>query len=352
MLKRTPAWALLAIVAAAIVGMRAAAAAEPGAIRVAAPSSASASAPKCRINEATGVCELTATDKKDWTPPSKGKPPDTTSVATNPSCRFKGQEIPCSTSEGFWDRSTGCYLKRVAKPHTLADVSKLPKNAVFYRCWWVFGVVEHKPQGLERFETVMRMYGKVIPIDPREAARQMVETMPFAAPTIGLSAHLRSQAASAIVNAPVWMWIADPGPTTTGPQTKTAAVGGVSITAVAELDRIDWSVGDGAVVSCAGPGTVFDPALAEGMALHEVPDSPTCGHRYEQASRCEDGASYPVTATAVWNVHWTGGGTEGDIPLEFRRATRLSVVELRPVLVDPGGAGDSPDSDSAEGCDR
>ena len=348
MLRRTVARGLLALIAA--VGVRVPAAAV--ATELALPASANESAPKCRTNEATGVCELTATDKKDWTPPSKGKPASTTRVATKPSCRSKGQEIPCSTAEGFWDRSTGCYLKRVPEPHTLADVSKLPKNAVFYRCWWVFGVVEHKPQDLERFETVMRTYGKVIPIDPREAARQVVEAMPFAAPRIGLSAHLRGETASAIVNAPVWMWVADPGPTTTGPQTRTAAVGGVSITAVATLDRVDWSMGDGAVVGCDGPGTVFDPALAEGKALHEVPDSPTCGHRYEKASRCEDGASFPVTAAAVWNVHWTGGGTEGDIPLEFRRSTKLSVIELRPVLVDPDDGEPSGTSQVDDDCAR
>ena len=91
-------------------------------------------APTCIASVLTGICELAAGHKKDWTPPSKGKPASTTRVATKASCRFKGQEVPCSTAEGFWDRSTGCYLKRVPEPHTLADVSKLPKNAAFYRC--------------------------------------------------------------------------------------------------------------------------------------------------------------------------------------------------------------------------
>ena len=77
--------------------------------------------------------------------------------------------------------------------------------------------------------------------------------------------------------------------------------------------------------------------MAEGRSLKEIPASPPCGHKYRKTSRCEKSDTYRVTATAYWNVHWTGGGMEGDIPLNFTRSVPLRVTDLRPVLVDPAG---------------
>ncbi|MFG1812325.1 hypothetical protein ACGFIF_01050 [Kribbella sp. NPDC049174] len=161
--------------------------------------------------------------------------------------------------------------------------------------------------------------------------------MTFVAPQLGLSPYVQSATREGIVNVPIWMWITDPGENTTGPLSKQATLGGVTIEAVGTVDRIEWSMGAGDVVSCKGAGTPFTKADAEGKSLKEIPASPTCGHTYRKTSRCEKSGQFQVTATAYWNVHWTGGGMQGDIPLNFSRSVPLRVTDLRPVLVAPDG---------------
>jgi hypothetical protein len=297
--------------------------------------------PNCIVSTLTGKCVMAVTGEQSW--PSPGQGEGKTKTVGKASCRYQGKVLPCSTPEGFWDAASGCYLTPQDKPSTLGNLKDIPPGTRFYRCWRVFDVVDGKPQGLAVFESIQRRSGPPQAIDPREAARQVVETMNFVAPQLGLSPYVQSATHEAIVNVPIWMWVTDPGATTTGPQTKEAAVGGVAIEATGTVDRIEWSMGGGEVVTCKGVGTPFDQAAAQGKSLKQVPASPTCGHKYRKTSRCEKGQTFQVTATAFWNVHWTGGGTQGDIPLEFSRSIPLKVVDLRPVLVAPDG-GEVPDS--------
>lgn len=297
--------------------------------------SSEATPPECRINHTTGECEMSVTEEQTWPPPGQGK--GKTKTVGKASCQYKGKVLPCSTPQGFWDAASGCYLTPQAKPTTLGNVKSIPPGTRFYRCWYVFDVVDGKPVGEAVFESIERRSGLPEAIDPREAARQVVESMNFVAPQLGLSPYVQSATHEAIVNVPIWMWVTDPGDTTTGPQTKKAAVGGVAIEATGTVDRIEWSMGGGEVATCKGAGTPFDRAAAQGKSLKQIPASPTCGHKYRKTSRCEKNETFQVTATAYWNVHWTGGGTQGDIPLEFSRSLPLKVVDLRPVLVAPDG---------------
>ncbi|MEV0288631.1 hypothetical protein AB0H36_31315 [Kribbella sp. NPDC050820] len=201
----------------------------------------------------------------------------------------------------------------------------------------MLGVVEGRPQGIERFEPVIRPPGDVVVADPRVVARRVVESMAFRAPQLGLSPYVQSATGDGVVNVPIWMWVADPGENTTGPLTKQATLDGVTIVATGTVDRIEWTMGAGDKVTCKGGGTPFTRAYAEGKSLKEIPPSPTCGHKYRKTSRCENTGKFQVTATAYWNVHWTGGGMQGNIPLNFSRSIPLGVTDLRPVLVAPEG---------------
>ena len=137
------------------------------------------------------------------------------------------------------------------------------------------------------------------------------------------------------VGLPVWLWV-DQSPTTTGPVSTTATAGPTSVTAVATLSRIDWSMGPaGAVVSCAGPGT---PAPA-GPIFHGN-TSPDCGYSYALRSlpeRTGGTGKWPITATAVWNITWFGGGQAGGQGLNLTARTAVEVGELQSVFVAPGG---------------
>jgi hypothetical protein len=299
--------------------------------------------PDCDRDAVTGECRISVSGESRQSPTGKDGKPGSKSVK-KVACQFEGNALPCSTAEGFWDPASGCYLTPQSKPSTLGDVKDVPPGTRFYRCWKVFDVVDGKPQGMAVFESIRRTPGQMQTIDPRVAAQQVVESMNFVAPQLGLSPYLQSSTHEAIVNVPIWMWASDPGATTTGPQTKRAAIAGVAIEATGTVDRIEWSMGGGEVVTCKGAGTPFDRAAAEGKSLKEIPASPTCGHKYRKTSRCEKSGSFQITATAYWNVHWTGGGAQGDIPLNFSRSLPLRVVDLRPVLVAPDGTENLPQS--------
>ncbi len=291
--------------------------------------------PNCVVSRLTGRCQIGASQKPSQ--PSTN-PARNGRGKTNAGCTFKGKQLPCRTADGFFDAASGCYLTPQDSPSTLTgDGAGYKPGTKFYRCWVILDVVDGRPEGIEKFESVIREPGEPATMDPREAARQVVASMDFVAPRLGLSPYVQSATREGIVNVPIWMWVSDPGRTTTGPQTKRATLGGVTIEATGTVDRIEWSMGGGKVVTCKGAGTPFSRADAVGKSLKEIADSPTCGHRYQKTSRCEKGSSYQVSATAYWNVHWTGGGMEGDIPLSFTRSVPLRVTDLRPVLVDPNG---------------
>lgn len=298
--------------------------------------------PECERNRITGQCRISLTNQTG-TPPatSAGKPG--TNEAGQPGCVFEGKTIPCRTENGFWDAASGCYLTPTATLVSMVhSASDFPPGTKYYRCWVLLDVVEGRPEGIERFEPVIREPSEPVTMDPRVAAQQVVESMVFVAPQLGLSPYVQSATQEGIVNVPIWMWVTDPGESTTGPLTKRATLGGVTIEATGTVDRIEWSMGAGDVVTCKGAGTPFTRADAEGKSLKEIPASPTCGHSYRKTSRCEKGGKFQVTATAYWNVHWTGGGMEGDIPLNFSRSIPLRVTDLRPVLVAPEGAATAP----------
>jgi hypothetical protein len=114
-----------------------------------------------------------------------------------------------------------------------------------------------------------------------------------------------------LVGLPTWLWV-DATPASWGPATATAAVPGLSVTATAVVDRITWTMGDGATVTCTSPGAPYTPARG---AL----SSPDCGHTYVRPG------VYTVTASTHWSVTWARGGQTGT--LEATRTT--SVGDIR-----------------------
>jgi hypothetical protein len=132
--------------------------------------------------------------------------------------------------------------------------------------------------------------------DPRLLGEQAVSRLRLPAPLIRTSPD--PALGPVLVWVPVWAWI---GPSTWGSRSATAAVSGVSVTAVAHARRVAWRFGDGATKTC-GPGTVWTAAQDPGA------QSPTCGHTYQAAGRMT------VSATVTWQVRWSGAGQSGTVP--------------------------------------
>lgn len=152
------------------------------------------------------------------------------------------------------------------------------------------------------------------PPSPEEMARRAENQLALPVPKIMLS-----PAGQQLVNLPTWLAIDRSSYTA---RSATAAVPGVSVTATARPMSVVWSTGDGAAVSCRGPGSAFragdDPASA----------SPTCGHTYRVSSASQPGAVFTVRATVHWSVSWSGAGQGGTFPgLTTTASARVPVAE-------------------------
>ncbi|MBX9243812.1 ATP/GTP-binding protein [Actinotalea ferrariae] len=156
-------------------------------------------------------------------------------------------------------------------------------------------------------------------ITPAQMAQRAVDQMRLAGPAIRLTI---SSDEMGLVGIPVWLWT-EVTPTTWGPNSATASVPGLSVTARAQATQIVWDMGDGHTRVCTGPGTPY----TEG-AVH----SPTCEYIYERSSAGQPGDAYPVTATTTWQVTWAGGGTSGSLTVTRTSTTTVRIGELQ-VLV-------------------
>ncbi|NYE50029.1 hypothetical protein HDA32_005149 [Spinactinospora alkalitolerans] len=124
-----------------------------------------------------------------------------------------------------------------------------------------------------------------------------------------------------LVQVPVWLWVDEE---TWRPESARAEVPGGSVSVTAAPRSADWSMGDGEVVSCTGPGMPFvvgrdDPAAP----------SPECGHTYTRASAGEPGGVYELGLDVTWEVTWEsseGDGGELD-PLVTSSSAEFDVVE-------------------------
>lgn len=128
---------------------------------------------------------------------------------------------------------------------------------------------------------------------------------------------------------PVWLWI---NPATWVPQSKTASVPGESVTATATPVTATWLTGDGATVTCHGPGIPYSSRYAPSSP------SPDCGHTYTTSSAAQPGGAYHVTVTITWDITWTGtGGAAGTLPpLDTTAAAAFRVAESQAVNTSGG----------------
>ncbi|GLY68753.1 hypothetical protein [Amycolatopsis taiwanensis] len=114
-----------------------------------------------------------------------------------------------------------------------------------------------------------------------------------------------SPAGTQLVRLPTWLWL---DRAMWQPQSATASVPAVSVTATATPTSVTWSMGDGSTVTCIGPGTPFpahgDPQVA----------SPDCGYTYQRSSAAAPGERFPATATVSWRITWSGAGASGTFP--------------------------------------
>lgn len=232
-----------------------------------------------------------------------------------------GAETPCSVERHgvtyHWWASRACYGYVEDDPPPFDDpVWEGRTDGVIVACAPPECVIERGPAEcyLDTFWVAS------VPWEgpsPRELADRAVAAMYLKPVTIGIVPE-DLPGRVGLVGMPTWMWVSDPGESTTGPITRSASAGGTTVTATARIDRIVWNMGDGTTVAC-GVGTPYADSYGKAS-------SPDCGHHYTKQGR------YTVTATSYWTVEWAGGGQSGSIPLEFSNSTQITMGEAQ-VLV-------------------
>ncbi|MFD9441853.1 ATP/GTP-binding protein [Streptomyces sp. NPDC060006] len=156
-------------------------------------------------------------------------------------------------------------------------------------------------------------------VAPAVLAQRAVDSMTLLGPDV---ASPRA-AGKYTVGVPLWMWV-NQSATTYGPNSASASAGGITVTATAKVSKIVWEMGDGASVTCNGPGTQYQASV--GMA-----QSPTCGHVYSEISAGAKSGKFPVTATSTWTIDWEGGGAAGQLTEIRETDVQVAMGELQVV---------------------
>jgi hypothetical protein len=118
------------------------------------------------------------------------------------------------------------------------------------------------------------------------------------------------------------MWTT-PTATTWGPNTASASAAGVTVTATASVERVEFDMGDGTVVTCTHMTDEYRTSLGA------TKRSPSCGHVYQQTSAEQTNGAYAVTATSHWVADWSGGGQSGTITFELSTTEQLRIGEMQ-----------------------
>lgn len=245
------------------------------------------------------------------------------------------REISCTWGEAAWSNERQCYIKVADSSNEAVQERSETKSTgapgAYYFCQKVF------LDGREPVVSDFSIFWADTPppgitrLSPAQAAYMLIQTFQLEGVDIGLVPRTELGRRGA-VGLPVWMWVNNPTPATWGPWTKTDTFGGVTVTATARATGVDWDMGDGNTVFCAGLGTEFVSGVsdANGAAI-----SPDCGYRYEQMSPNEGRFPYTITARTHWVFEWEAEGQSGTDTTETTSTTTARIGELQSVNVLP-----------------
>lgn len=241
-------------------------------------------------------------------------------------------QIPCQGYLGWWSNSSQCY-RQLSTSQRPVPPGQDPAVGAWYDC--------NKSLTLCDFGTVL-CYGPftfsewlrnpppgVDTLTPGQAARSLIQSFRLEGITVGFAPDPTVAGSKSYVGVPIWMWVENPTPLSYGPYVQSTTLGGVTITATAQVTSIVWNMGDGTTVACANAGTPF-------VVAYGAVDSPTCGHRYARTSATQPGGTFPITATSQWQVSWEGGGESGMIPLTTTATSSVRINEIQSVNVGAG----------------
>jgi len=236
--------------------------------------------------------------------------------ATRRVCMWGDKELPCKSAQGTWYSPEQCYIDPVDPPLDFSDPNwQGHTDGRLYYCR-VTGVATGTPY-------IIWFADAVPPPDPESLARRAIAQMQLRPITIGIVPNDDPDSVG-LVGMPIWLWAANPGDQTIGPISRSVSEGGFTVTATAKVDRIRWSLGDGGVKTCNGPGTPY-------KLSYGITESPTCGYRFDSQGE------FTVTARSDWIVNWTGIGETGSFRVYLTQNTQVVIGELNVLTVKERG---------------
>ena len=149
------------------------------------------------------------------------------------------------------------------------------------------------------------------PAAPADLAQQAWNALRLPVPDVHTAPP---RGARGLVGLPEWVWV--PRAQWRG-LSKRASAGAAWAQVRALPKQLSIEPGAGlATVTCAGPGTAYDPSRPTSGQRTD------CSYTYTKSSASQPGAAYRVRVTAVWGGTWIGsGGAGGTLPDIRRTAT-------------------------------
>ncbi len=242
-------------------------------------------------------------------------------------CSYLGEPIDCTDSSGAWSQDQQCWVQRMSpQPPAEDPIWNGHAGGAIYWCQDPINADDGVMGGGHMFwAPAAGTAGAPVIVDPVTLAEEAIERMNLGGARVGAT----PLSGEGIVGLQTWLWVANDGPTTMGPVTKTASAGSVTVTASAKVTQVVWDMGNGDQVRCRNAGTQWRSGMRGSTG-----DSPTCGYTYAQDSGSQPDAAYMITPTTHWRVDWSGAGQSGVITFTLTGSPlAMPIVELQTVRI-------------------
>jgi hypothetical protein len=252
---------------------------------------------------------------------------NTVSVGVSTSSTSSGGAGSVGTGAGGDNSGPTCTY--TALPASFGPGGQAPGR--WYIVWCPGEQLTLQDGGLQWVPDVPSRPTPIVVATPGAAAARAEASIVLPTLSIGLD-----PVAFSVVNLPTWLWV---DPASWHPFEATATVGGVTASAVATPESVTWTMGDGGVVECAGPGTPYR------VNVPAATQSTSCSYVYRRPSEAQAGvngggnnSAFVVRATVTWRVTWSAVGAAGGgvlPPLQTSATTLIRVEQVESVGVLP-----------------
>lgn len=277
---------------------------------------------RCVEYDETGECLIYLTLDSDvgGSGSAGGSETQPASGAPQRVCVHQGNVIECQTPLGNWSSLAGawCRVAPTQPPVTDPAWGGNTEGAIYLCTRPGFDLT---PDPNLTYTRWLPAPPEAVRVDPREVALRILARLDLEAVELGMFPRGDSDVRLSFVGWNNWMWAESPSQRQWGPLSSSDSASGITVTLTAEVERVEWDMGDDTVVTC-GKATPWSQARTQGGRNVASPD---CGHVYERMG------TYTVTATSHWNVQWSGGGQSGSLPFSLSRSTDYLVGEYQAV---------------------